>query len=241
MATWIPARPAVHRTPHVGGATAWSLDELALDAPAMADLPVHAPQGTTAPSAAELAAAEAARVAAEHAAERERIMHAAYADGYADGEAAGRAAEQVRLREVVAAAEAALARLRDGEARWTGSIEENVCALAVAVARHVIGREVTGDAAAITDLVRRALTEFPIDQPVAIRLNPADLMTLATVLPTDGLGGQASVAPNREARWIADPNVVAGGCVVEGRERIVDGRVDTALERMYRRLSGTHA
>jgi flagellar biosynthesis/type III secretory pathway protein FliH len=242
MSTWIPARPAVHRTSHVGTATAWSLDELALDAPVVADLATPAPAG---PSAAELAAAEQARAEAERAAERERIMHAAYADGYADGEAAGRAAEQARLASLTAAAETALQQLRDGEARWTGSIEENVCALAVAVARHVIGREIVGDAAAITDLVRRALTEFPIDQQVAIRLNPADLMTLATVLPTEGiaptLGGTAGVAPNREARWIADPNVVAGGCVVEGRERIVDGRVDTALERLYRRLSGTHA
>jgi hypothetical protein len=29
--------------------------------------------------------------------------------------------------------------------------------------------------------------------------------------------------------------------VVEGRERIVDGRVDTALERVYRRLTYNNA
>lgn len=239
MATWIPARPAVHPTAVVSaGATAWSLEELAHELPAhAADLPPM-PAG---PTAAELAAAEAARVEAERGAERERIAHEAYADGYADGETAGRAAEQARLRDAVAAAEAALARLREGEARWSGNIEENLCALAVAVARHVVGREMAGDAAALTDLVRRALAEFPIDQPVAIRLNPGDLATLATVMPGEGPGGTAGVAPNRETRWVADPVVVAGGCIVEGRERIVDGRVDLALERVYRRLTGTHA
>jgi flagellar biosynthesis/type III secretory pathway protein FliH len=35
--------------------------------------------------------------------------------------------------------------------------------------------------------------------------------------------------------------VERGGCVIEGRDRIVDGRVDTALERIYRGLSGHHA
>ena len=41
----------------------------------------------------------------------------------------------------------------------------------------------------------------------------------------------------REASWQADPMVEPGGCVVEGRDRIIDGRVDAALERVYRRLT----
>jgi flagellar biosynthesis/type III secretory pathway protein FliH len=36
---------------------------------------------------------------------------------------------------------------------------------------------------------------------------------------------------------MADPAISAGGCLIEGHERIVDGRVDAALERLYRRLS----
>jgi flagellar biosynthesis/type III secretory pathway protein FliH len=42
-------------------------------------------------------------------------------------------------------------------------------------------------------------------------------------------------------RWLADARIQPGGCVVEGRERIVDGRVDTALERLYRKLSDNDA
>jgi flagellar biosynthesis/type III secretory pathway protein FliH len=40
---------------------------------------------------------------------------------------------------------------------------------------------------------------------------------------------------------MADSRIQPGGCVVEGRERIIDGRVDTALERLYRQLSGNNA
>ena len=184
----------------------------------------------------------AAQLQAERAAELERVAAQAYAAGQAAGEERGRAEATARLATAVAAAEAALDRMREGERRWDGVLDENVCALAVAVARQVIGRELTSDSATLTDLVRRALAEFPIDQPVQIRVHPSDLAALAAQGSAGGLAaGTAAVAPNREARWIAEPGVVPGGCIVEGRERIVDGRVDTALERMYRKLTGTNA
>ena len=41
--------------------------------------------------------------------------------------------------------------------------------------------------------------------------------------------------------WIADARIAPGGAMVEGRERIVDARVDSALERIYRRLTYTGA
>ena len=39
------------------------------------------------------------------------------------------------------------------------------------------------------------------------------------------------------ASTIPDETVSRGGCVVEGPERIVDGRVEGALERIYRTVS----
>jgi flagellar biosynthesis/type III secretory pathway protein FliH len=49
------------------------------------------------------------------------------------------------------------------------------------------------------------------------------------------------VVGRRELRWTPDARVARGGVLAEGRERIVDGRVDSALERMYRALARTHA
>jgi flagellar assembly protein FliH len=179
---------------------------------------------------------EAERLAAE---EQERRVEEAYRRGYEEGRTEGEIAEGARLRSAVAAAEEALDGLRSGEMRWTGTIEENICALAVAVARHVIGRELREDALPVLQLVRDALAEFPIDQPIRIRLSPGDLHCIRQL--EDGEDRLASFAQDREARWVSDPQVAPGGCVVEGRERIVDGRVDTALERIYRRLTYTHA
>jgi flagellar biosynthesis/type III secretory pathway protein FliH len=215
----------VRRADGAARAARWTLEELA---PASLEEAIPPSDERT---AAELAQEHARREAAE----RERRAAEAYARGYEEGRLAGEIAEQARLRHAVHAAERALDELREGEEQWTGRIEENVCALAVAVARHIIGREVRADAEAVADVVRRALQEFPIDQPLRIRVHPADLALLATCLSADGT--PIAIAPGRDARWLADALILPGGCLIEGQDRIVDGRVDTALERVYRRLT----
>lgn len=177
-------------------------------------------------------------------AERERVaidqrIEEARVAGYAAGRADGELRESARLRSAVSAMEVALDTIRASEAKWQECVTENIAALAVTVARHIVGRELNSDAATFADLVKRALAEFPIDQPMRVRVNPHDLSLLS--LPTSNGGEPVSIAPNRDVRWLADARVQPGGCVVEGRERIVDGRVDTALERLYRRLSDNDA
>lgn len=188
----------------------------------------------------EAGAAREAELVGRHAAELEQARREAYDRGHEEGRTEGEIAEAARLRTALAAAEEALDVLRAGEVRWTGTIEENVCALAVVIARQVIGRELKADVGPVAELVRSALAEFPIDQPIRIRINPADLNALGTVgaVENDPL---RSIAGDREARWLPDASIAPGGCVVEGRERIIDGRVDTALERVYRRITYTNA
>ncbi len=165
----------------------------------------------------------------------ERRVEEAYTTGYDAGRLDGALAESTRLRDAVSATEHALDTIRASEEKWQECVTENIAALSVTVARHIVGRELGSDAASVADLVKRALAEFPIDQPMRIRVNPHDLSLLA--LPAPSGGEPLSIAPNRDVRWLADSRIEPGGCVVEGRERIVDGRVDTALERLYRKLT----
>jgi flagellar biosynthesis/type III secretory pathway protein FliH len=71
-----------------------------------------------------------------------------------------------------------------------------------------------------------------------VRVNPNDL---AIIQATEEIVEPGTGEPARELHWTGDPRIASGGCVVEGRERIVDGRVDTALERAYRRIAYHHA
>jgi flagellar biosynthesis/type III secretory pathway protein FliH len=179
-------------------------------------------------ASAEQAAVDAERLAAE--------VDAAYAAGVEAGRAEGEAAAHDALAGAAATLDVAATEVRTHEARWLGDLEAHVAALAVAVARHLVEREVVRDDTLVTDLVARAVAEFPADQPLTVRAHPADLPALRAAW-----AGAAGAARSAELRWLPDAGVVRGGALVEGRERIVDGRVDAALERVYRAVGGHQA
>lgn len=170
--------------------------------------------------------------------ERARLIDEGYARGLADGEAKARTAAQATVNDIVSSTRRIAAELTDASALAPSILQENVAALAVVVARQIIAREVSIEKDLVANLVRRALTEFPIDQGVRIRVHPLDLSVLTANAPAAGDG---AITGNRDASWVADPRISRGGCLIEGRDRIVDGRVDTALERAYRRMAQNDA
>ncbi|MDB4878212.1 MAG: hypothetical protein JWM41_4658 [Gemmatimonadetes bacterium] len=166
--------------------------------------------------------------------ERDRAIQEGYARGLADGEQRGFAAAQSQVSEAAVVLAQVTVQLQDASTLAPAILEENIAAIAVIVARQIVAREVSLDAELVADLVRRALTEFPIDQAVRIRVNPLDL----SMLTLNGIAKQsAPITGSRDASWLADPRLSRGGCLIEGRDRIVDGRVDTALERAYHRMA----
>ena len=175
-----------------------------------------------------------ARAAAEAREEQERLVREAYSRGLEEGRREGEQTESNRLKHAVRAAELALEEVRENEERWVNSIEENISALAVVVARQIVDQELTSDPALVARLVSRALEEFPVGQPVRIRVHPRDQ---AVIESRGGDGRLPASIGGREVQWLADVNLVPGGCLVEGRDRIIDWRIDTALERAYRRLT----
>jgi flagellar biosynthesis/type III secretory pathway protein FliH len=201
----------------------WNPDELELDgAPFGGHQPGHPPAAAGDP---------------EHLVQQQALDEA-FTQGFDAGREAGTTAERARLESSIATVNRLLEELREREARWTERMEENLSALAVAVGRQLFDAELQASPAHTATLVRRALTEFPIDQPVVIRVNPKDLASITAAAVAEG---SQPTTGRADAQWVPDPRVNPGGCVVEGRDRIVDGRVDTALERLYRRLTGTGA
>jgi flagellar biosynthesis/type III secretory pathway protein FliH len=157
----------------------------------------------------------------------------AYARGYAEGDRAGfvrgESTAQQALVTPLTTLQAIAAQLSAAEQRWLSTLEENVAALAVAVAQHVIAREVSADPSTVLPLVQQAIAAFPLDQPLTVRVHPEDVPVVQDAMSSDSI--------LREIRVAADPAVMRGGALVDGRERIVDGRVDTALERIFRAIS----
>ena len=155
--------------------------------------------------------------------------------GQDDAERAVREAAEAKVAQALRALDEAVASVQLHSERWIANVEENLSALATVVARFVVEREVATDPSIIRELVQRALSQFPMDQMVTVRLHPEDAATC-----TFEAGADASRRV-RDVRWIADPQITRGGCLVEGRERIIDGRVDTSLERAYRTVGQVQA
>lgn len=231
MMTWSSSSPRGARregTSHDAPAVAW--DELALDTRALHDVFARAEQEPAHESFAESA------IDPE---EMERALQEAYQRGVEDGRRAGELAEATRLRGAARAVAEALASTQTNADRWVGNAEENICALAVAIARQVIGREIAVDKSSLADMVQQALAEFPMDHALTLRVNPSDLQAIQSSF--FALGEASPLAMRKDVQWLPDGRVAPGGCLIEGRDRIVDGRVDTALERLYRRLTYTGA
>jgi flagellar biosynthesis/type III secretory pathway protein FliH len=217
------SRPSGH---NAVGAVRWSPDELEFEGVPFGGRPVAPASAPASPpdDTAQLL--------------QQQALDEAFTQGFDAGRDAGASAERARLQSAFATVSGLLDELRAREARWTERMEENLCALASAVGRQLFDVELQAAPAHTAVLARRALTEFPIDQPVLIRVNPSDLASITAAAVADG--GQLT-AGRADTQWVPDPRIAPGGCVVEGRDRIIDGRVDTALERLYRRLTGTGA
>jgi flagellar assembly protein FliH len=154
----------------------------------------------------------------------------AYARGLEDGTAAGIASAEERIRAAEGALQRAAAALTGARDEFTRRRTRNLEALALAVAHHLVGREVAADPDLLRGLTARAL-ELATDDEVEVRLHPDDLSLLAPHL--DALTPKETTPV---ARWIADASMARGGVRVDGPLRLVDGRIETALRHLYERL-----
>jgi flagellar biosynthesis/type III secretory pathway protein FliH len=165
-------------------------------------------------------------------------IEAAFEQGREAGRNEGEAAMLLALQTSIEALGAARAQVADSATRWLGNVQENIAALAVAIARHLTDREYAADAQIVAELVRKAIAEFPPDVELTVRLNPDDC---SAVLALGANSLQNGASARHQLQLVADRNILPGGCMVDGPDRIIDGRVDMALERVYRRLISADA
>jgi flagellar biosynthesis/type III secretory pathway protein FliH len=155
-----------------------------------------------------------------------------YASGYAAGLRDGESRRTDLLREAGDRLAAMLAPLREAWQAAAADRVDDLVALSLAVSRHLLQREITSDPTLVADLARRAVALIPDSAPLVVRLHTADLDALHELFAS-------GVEPpgGRTVRWEADPLLERGDIVVEGPQRLVDGRTDAALRGIYERLA----
>jgi flagellar assembly protein FliH len=156
---------------------------------------------------------------------------AAYQRGLEDGRRVMRETHELEVRRTMASLAAVAEALQGSRAEWCATMEANVHALAVAVARRIVQREIATDPALVAAMTRHALEQVELDGRVEVRLHPDDLAEVrARLAPLAPDGRPVDVA------WVPDAAVGQGGCIVETPQRLVDGQLDTALRALYERL-----
>ncbi len=154
-------------------------------------------------------------------AERSRVVAAAAEEGRRDG---------------FARAAAVLAQAATERDRRLASAEREVVALALDLARRILGRELAERTSAVADLAGRALAEARERREVTLRVNPADAAAVAQA--GERLAGILLRAPLAVRE---DPTVPPGGAVVETEAGRIDARVETQLARLARALEDASA
>jgi flagellar assembly protein FliH len=155
----------------------------------------------------------------------------AFDRGFAEGVEQGVAQTYEKIAPALTALSGLLESIEQARAELTRDFEQNLYALALAVARHLIQREVTLDPTIVRDLVQQAVELVPHDVTVEIRLNPDDLAALGDRLNHMGAGGRAI-----HTQWMADSALGRGSFLLETPLRVVDGRTDDVLRALYDRL-----
>lgn len=171
------------------------------------------------------------------AADTEALRKQSYEEGYADGHEAGCEETKAELEAPSkAAAQEATERfdalLSDMRQRFTAIQEEmaqSVLAMACDLARQVVRRELSIDPESVKPVVAEAVAQLIADaQAVTVRLHPDDFAALEA-------GWTTPPAPG-SPRFVPDPSVTQGGCLVETTGNVVDATLETRWARTIANL-----
>lgn len=155
----------------------------------------------------------------------------AHARGIEEGRGTAAAEADRRILGACQALAGAAESLQAVRAAFASEAEESLYALATALAHQIVQRELATDPTIVRDLVRRAIDVLPLEGPLEIRLNPADLTALGPELDLYAPGGR-----KLDLRWVAEASIERGGYLIETSQRVVDGRIDPVLRAMYEKL-----
>lgn len=172
------------------------------------------------------------RTAALTATESDAIRRRAQADGYAAGRLEGLAAGRQEAQETAARLALVLASLSRPFTVLDAAVEQELVALAFALARQLVRRELKADPGQIVGIVRDALQSLPVaTRDIKVHLNPEDAKLVREHLP----------AVDQDRAWtiVEDPLLTRGGARVATATSQVDARLESRLGALVAELLGS--
>ena len=157
----------------------------------------------------------------------ESLQQQAFDEAHAAGYEAGKAAARAHVERFEALVRSLARPLEDLDE----SVERELVALAVSVARMIIRRELRTDPGEIVAVVRDALALLPVGvRDVRVHLHPEDAALVRALAST------AEAQPGW--RVVEDPVLSRGGCRIESETSQLDARLETRIGAVVSRLLG---
>ncbi|MFO1000750.1 MAG: FliH/SctL family protein [Planctomycetaceae bacterium] len=137
--------------------------------------------------------------------------------------------ELTELRQMLANTAELVMELQDQHRQSLHEMQEVAVELAVAATSWLTGVAIDRGEFAVDDLIRKALHQMEIDQPVRVRLNPADHDLLKNLI-RDPAGRRML----ENVSCFDDPELARGTCRVESGRRILLSDMESRLENIRR-------
>lgn len=164
--------------------------------------------------------------------EIEAIQRQAWEEGYEQGRREGLAAAERDAAERIRALDRMLAGMAQPLDELDDRVEEELVALALAVARQLIRREVKADPGQIVGVIREGIRLLPVAEgDIRLELHPEDAALVRELLHLDE-------GETRHWRLVEDPTLTRGGCRISNATSRIDATLERRINQVVARILG---
>jgi flagellar assembly protein FliH len=158
--------------------------------------------------------------------ERERIERDAHERGFAEGQALGKEQAAAELAPVLDRLGRALVSLSSMRSRIRKDAEKELLALAIAIARRVVHRELTLDPESMGGLIKVALEKLQAREVCRVHVNPAQEAAVRSSLDRFSTAHKIEV--------VTDSSLQSGDLLFETAHGTLDASIDAQLREIER-------
>jgi len=133
--------------------------------------------------------------------------------------------QQGQLAQARQALTQAMEQIKQIQAQGIEEMRHQAVDLGLAIARKVIAQEIQAQRVQIDPIILGALQQLPTRGEIVIHLNPEDIKR-------SGFAEEAQNAHARDLKFVSDPNISPGGCLVESIEGSVETTIDSSLKKI---------
>ncbi|MDP8237830.1 MAG: FliH/SctL family protein [Candidatus Hatepunaea meridiana] len=167
--------------------------------------------------------------------ELQKVREEAYLAGFKEGRNAGHSDAKKQVEDIAEEFAAMAQSLKDQYNRSIENMNEPLLELAMKVAKKIIGKELLSTDhydVVLTDQIKQMLSKVVNQNRITIRVNPSNLEGVSK----DHFLNELNISSHTEINFVCDNELIAGECVLETEDFIMDGLLSRQLDNIKDRI-----